>query len=67
MPTWPEKQSRERNQTRMANLGRWTSLGDDLEAGRAGVLQFTREPKRQRAADRAEKRSADAEVKPPPD
>ena len=42
------KQSRERNQKRMANMGRRTSFGDDLEAGRAGVMQFTRERKRER-------------------
>jgi len=47
------KQSRERNQKRMANMGRRTSFGDDLEAGRAGVMQFTRERKRERAADKA--------------
>ena len=52
------KQSRERNQKRMANMGRRTSFGDNLEAGRAGVMQFTRERKRERAEARAEKRSS---------
>jgi type IV secretion system protein VirB6 len=52
------KQNRERNQKRMANMGRRTSFGDNLEAGRAGVMQFTRERKRERAEARAEKRSS---------
>ena len=66
MPTRPEQKSRERNQKRMANMGRRTSFGDDLEAGRAGVMQFTRERKRERAEARAEKRSATAKAEPPP-
>jgi len=42
------KKQRERNQTRMANMGRRTSLGDDFEAGQAGMLQFSRDQRRQR-------------------
>ena len=58
------KKSRERTQTRMATMGRRTSLGDDFEAGQAGMLQFAREQTRQRAAASAEKPSAD-KPKPP--
>jgi hypothetical protein len=46
------KKLRERNQMRLANMGRRTSLGDDLEAGQAGTLQYARQRRQQRAADR---------------
>jgi type IV secretion system protein VirB6 len=60
------KKQRERNQTRMANMGRRTSLGDDFEAGQAGSLQFAHERTRQRAAARNEKRAAPDKAKAPP-
>jgi type IV secretion system protein VirB6 len=60
------KKQRERNQTRMANMGRRTGLGDDFEAGQAGMLQFARERTRQRAAARIEKRTAPDKAKAPP-
>jgi type IV secretion system protein VirB6 len=46
------KKLRERNQARMANMGRRTDLGADFEAGQAGMLQHARERRRQRAAAR---------------
>lgn len=49
------KQARENAQTRMAAMGRRTSLGADFEAGQAGMLQFARERSRQRAAANAAK------------
>jgi type IV secretion system protein VirB6 len=58
------KKSRERTQTRMATMGRRTSLGDDFEAGQAGMLQFARERTRQRAAAGAEEPPSD-KPKPP--
>jgi type IV secretion system protein VirB6 len=58
------KKSREHTQARMATMGRRTSMGDDFEAGQAGMLQFARERTRQRAAAGAEKPSAD-KPKPP--
>jgi type IV secretion system protein VirB6 len=61
------KKQRERNQTRMANMGRRTGLGDDFEAGQAGMLQHARERRRQRAAARIEKRPAPDKAKTPPD
>ena len=48
----------------MATMGRRTSLGDDFEAGQAGMLQFARERTRQRAEASAEKPRAD-KPKPP--
>jgi type IV secretion system protein VirB6 len=58
------KKSREHTRARMATMGRRTSMGDDFEAGQAGMLQFARERTRQRAEASAEKPSAD-KTKPP--
>lgn len=60
------KQARENAQTRMAAMGRRTSLGADFEAGQAGMLQFARERGRQRAAASATKQD-EAKDKPPSD
>jgi type IV secretion system protein VirB6 len=46
------KKQRERNQARMANMGRRTDLGADFEAGQAGQLQHARQRRQQRAIDR---------------
>jgi type IV secretion system protein VirB6 len=58
------KKSRENAQARMATVGRRTSMGDDFEAGQAGMLQFARERTRQRAAAGAEEPPSD-KPKPP--
>ena len=58
------KKSRERTQTRMATIGRRTSMGDDFEAGQAGMLQFARERTRQRVEASANTRD-EAKAKPP--
>ena len=58
------KKSRENAQARMATIGRRTSMGDDFEAGQAGMLQFARERTRQRAEASANKRD-EAKAKPP--
>jgi type IV secretion system protein VirB6 len=60
------KKQRERNQTRLANMGRRTSLGDDFEAGQAGMLQFSRDRRRQRAAARTGDSPASDKPKAPP-
>jgi type IV secretion system protein VirB6 len=58
------KKSREQTQTRMATMGRRTSMGDDFEAGQAGMLQFARERSRQRVEASVNKRD-EAKAKPP--
>jgi type IV secretion system protein VirB6 len=60
------KKQRERTQTRMATIGRRTDLGADFEAGQAGMLQFSRERRRQRAAARSGERPASDKSKAPP-
>lgn len=60
------KKARERTQTRMATMGRRTDLGVDFEAGQAGMLQFSRERRRQRASARSGDRSASDKTKTPP-
>ena len=60
------KKARERTQTRMATMGRRTDLGVDFEAGQAGMLQFSRERRRQRAAARGGERTASDKSKAPP-
>ncbi len=60
------KKARERTQTRMATMGRRTDLGVDFEAGQAGMLQFSRERRRQRAAARGGERQASDKSKAPP-
>jgi type IV secretion system protein VirB6 len=60
------KKARERTQTRMATMGRRTDLGTDFEAGQAGMLQFSRERRRQRAASRSGDRPPSDKTKAPP-
>lgn len=59
------KKARERTQARMATMGRRTDLRADFEAGQAGMLQFARDRRRQRAAARSSDRPATDKPKPP--
>lgn len=48
------KMARERNQARLANLGRRSTLGSDLEAGQAGMEHYARQRWREMSAAKSE-------------